>query len=146
MWGKNSNLHILQRYSHLQRTGTRVIGECRTVVQGEDVDLSCRLIETTEDLEQITWQKSTAEETQNHNFMLIYPNGVTKFIALNGLADRVQFIGDPSENLGSIRITAVRLFDEGTFTCIFSVFPSGTYTKEIPLTVLGNSLHHCFYF
>eukprot|EP00063_Salmo_salar_P054789 XP_014029624.1 PREDICTED: nectin-3-like isoform X2 [Salmo salar] len=68
--------------------------------------------------------------------MLIHPNGVTKFIAPNGLAGRVQFIGNPSENLGSIRITAVRLLDEGTFTCIFSVFPSGAYTTEIPLTVL----------
>ncbi|XP_038863037.1 nectin-4-like [Salvelinus namaycush] len=125
-------LLIIQRDTE----STRVIGECRTVVQGEDVDLSCRLIETTEDLEQITWQKSTAEETQNHNFMLIYPNGVTKFIAPNGLADRVQFIGNPSENLGSIRITAVRLLDEGTFTCIFSVFPSGAYNTEILLTVL----------
>uniref|UniRef100_A0A8C8I9U1 Ig-like domain-containing protein n=1 Tax=Oncorhynchus tshawytscha TaxID=74940 RepID=A0A8C8I9U1_ONCTS len=126
-------LLIIQRDTE----STRVIGECRTVVQGEDVDLSCRLIETTEDLEQITWQKSTAEETQNHNFMLINPNGVTTFLASNGLSGRVQFIGNPSENLGSIRITAVRLLDEGTFKCIFSVFPSGTYTTEIPLTVLG---------
>uniref|UniRef100_A0A673XAH5 Ig-like domain-containing protein n=1 Tax=Salmo trutta TaxID=8032 RepID=A0A673XAH5_SALTR len=123
---------------------TQVIGGRRTVVQGEDVDLSCRLIETTEDLEQITWQKSTLEETPNHNFMLIYPNGVTKFIAPNGLSGRVQFIGNPSENLGSIRITpvrntAVRLLDEGNFTCIFSVFPSGAYNTEIPLTVLGKN-------
>ncbi|XP_071210923.1 nectin-3-like [Salvelinus alpinus] len=125
-------LLIIQRDTE----STRVIGGWRTVVQGEDVDLSCRLIETTEDLEQITWQKSTAEETQNHNLMLIYPNGVTKFIAPNGLTDRVQFIGNPSENLGSIRITAVRLLDEGTFTCIFSVFPSGAYNIEILLTVL----------
>ena len=103
------------------------------------MDLSCRLIETTEDLEQITWQKSTWEETQNHNFMLIDPNGVPTFISPNGLTGRVQFIGNPSENLGSIRITAVRLLDEGTFTCIFSVFPSGAYTTEIPLTVLGKN-------
>ncbi|XP_045062578.1 nectin-3 [Coregonus clupeaformis] len=114
----------------------QVIGGRKTVVQGEDVDLSCRLIETTEDLEQITWQKSTLEKTQNHNFLLIYPNGVTNFIAPNGLKGRVQFIGNPSENLGSIRITAVRLLDEGTFTCIFSIFPSGAYNTEIPLTVL----------
>ncbi|XP_055734214.1 nectin-3-like [Salvelinus fontinalis] len=125
-------LLIIQRDTE----STQVIGGWRTVVQGEDVDLYCRLIETTEDLEQITWQKSTAEETQNHNFMLIYPNGVTKFIAANGLSGRVQFIGNPSENLGSIRITAVRLLDEGIFTCIFSVFPSGAYITEIPLTVL----------
>ncbi|XP_041731116.2 nectin-3-like isoform X4 [Coregonus clupeaformis] len=125
-------LLIIQRDTE----STQVIGGSRTVVQGEDVDLSCRLIESTEDLEQITWQKSTLEETQNHNFMLIYPNGVTKFIALNGLTGRVQFIGNPSENLGSIRITAARLLDEGTFTCIFSVFPSGAYYTEIPLTVI----------
>ncbi|CAB1328908.1 unnamed protein product, partial [Coregonus sp. 'balchen'] len=85
----------------------RVIGGRRTVVQGEDVDLSCRLIETTKELKHITWQKG-----------------------------RVQFIGNLSENLGSIRITSVRLLDEGTFTCIFSVFPSGAYNTEIPLTVL----------
>ncbi|CDQ72920.1 unnamed protein product [Oncorhynchus mykiss] len=125
-------LLIIQRDTE----STHVIGGWRTVVQGEDVDLSCRLIETTEDLEQITWQKSTWEETQNHNFMLIDPNGVPTFISPNGLTGRVQFIGNPSENLGSIRITAVRLLDEGTFTCIFSVFPSGAYTTEIPLTVL----------
>ncbi|XP_045563553.1 nectin-3 isoform X2 [Salmo salar] len=125
-------LLIIQRDTE----STQVIGGRRTVVLGEDVDLSCRLIETDEELEQITWQKSTWEETQNHNFMLIHPNGVTKFIAPNGLAGRVQFIGNPSENLGSIRITAVRLLDEGTFTCIFSVFPSGAYNTEIPLTVL----------
>ncbi|XP_055734210.1 nectin-3-like [Salvelinus fontinalis] len=125
-------LLIIQRDTE----STQVIGGWRTVVQGEDVDLYCRLIETTEDLEQITWQKSTAEETQNHNFMLIHPNGGTKFIAPNGLSGRVQFIGNPSENLGSIRITAVRLLDEGTFTCIFSVFPSGAYITEILLTVL----------
>uniref|UniRef100_A0A8C8I3F1 Ig-like domain-containing protein n=1 Tax=Oncorhynchus tshawytscha TaxID=74940 RepID=A0A8C8I3F1_ONCTS len=118
---------------------TRVIGGWRTVLLGEDVDLSCRLIETDEELEQITWQKSTLEETQNHNFMLINPNGVTTFISPNGLTGRVQFIGNPSENLGSIRITAVRLLDEGTFKCIFSVFPSGTYNTEIPLTVLDES-------
>ncbi|XP_031655465.1 nectin-3 isoform X2 [Oncorhynchus kisutch] len=115
---------------------TRVIGGWRTVLLGEDVDLSCRLIETDEELEQITWQKSTLEGTQNHNFMLINPKGVNKFISPNGLTGRVQFIGNPSENLGSIRITAVRLLDEGTFTCIFSVFPSGAYNTEIPLTVL----------
>ncbi|XP_045062394.1 nectin-4-like [Coregonus clupeaformis] len=43
---------------------------------------------------------------------------------------------DTEKNLGSIRITAARLLDEGTFTCIFSVFPSGAYSTEISLTVL----------
>ncbi|XP_045563563.1 nectin-1 [Salmo salar] len=113
---------------------THVIGGRRTVVQGEDVDLSCRLIERTQELKQITFLKSTQDE--KHNLMHIYPNGVTDFVAPNGLKGRVQFIGNPSENLGSIRITSVRLLDEGTFTCIFNVFPSGTYTTEIPLTVL----------
>ncbi|XP_023837005.1 nectin-4 isoform X3 [Salvelinus sp. IW2-2015] len=116
--------------------GIRVIGGSRTVVQGEDVDLSCRLLETDEELEQITWQKKTLEEPENHNFLLIYPNGVTDFISSNGLENRVQFFGNLTENIGSIRITAARLLDEGTFTCVFSVFPSGVYSIEIPLTVL----------
>ena len=119
--------------------GIRVIGGSRTVVQGEDVDLSCRLLETDEELEQITWQKRTLEEPENHNFLLIYPSGVTDFISSNGLENRVQFFGNPAENIGSIRITAARLLDEGTFTCVFSVFPSGVYSIEIPLTVLGKN-------
>ncbi|XP_045062603.1 nectin-3-like isoform X2 [Coregonus clupeaformis] len=125
-------LLIIQRDTE----STQVIGGSRTVVQGEDVDLSCRLIETTKKLKHITWQKSKLVEKHNYFFLLIYPIGYTKFIAPNGLEGRVQFIGNPSENLGSIRITAVRLLDEGTFTCIFSVFPSGAYNTEIPLTVL----------
>ncbi|XP_064873699.1 nectin-1-like isoform X2 [Oncorhynchus nerka] len=116
--------------------GIRVIGGSRTVVQGEDVDLSCRLLETDEELEQITWQKRTLEEPENHNFLLIYPSGVTDFISPNGLENRVQFFGNQTEKIGSIRITAARLLDEGTFTCVFSVFPSGVYSIEIPLTVL----------
>ncbi|XP_045560595.1 nectin-4 isoform X1 [Salmo salar] len=114
----------------------RVIGGSRTVVQGEDVDLSCSLLETDEELEQITWQKRTLEEPENHNFFLIYPNGVTDFISSNGLENRVQFFGNLTENIGSIRIKAARLLDEGNFTCVFSVFPSGVYSIEIPLTVL----------
>ncbi|CAB1328917.1 unnamed protein product, partial [Coregonus sp. 'balchen'] len=120
-------LLIIQRDTE----STQVIGEGRTVVQGEGVDLSCRLIETTKELKHITWQKSTWEEKQKHNCMHF-----TDFDAPHGLTGRVQFIGNPSENLGSIRITAVRLLDEGTFTCIFSVFPSGAYNIEIPLTVV----------
>ncbi|XP_036821027.1 nectin-1-like [Oncorhynchus mykiss] len=123
-------LLIIQRDTE----STQVIGECRTVVQGEDVDLSCRLIERTQELKHITWQKSTQHE--KHNLIHIYPNGVTDFVVSNGLKGRVQLIGNLSEKLGSIRITAVRLLDEGTFTCIFNVFHSGAYTTEISLTVL----------
>ncbi|XP_070979628.1 nectin-3-like [Oncorhynchus clarkii lewisi] len=125
-------LLVIQRSSE----SIRVIGGSRTVVQGKDVDLSCRLLETDEELEQITWQKRTLEEPENHNFLIIYPSGVTDFISSNGLENRVQFFGNPAENIGSIRITAARLLDEGTFTCVFSVFPSGIYSIEIPLTVL----------
>uniref|UniRef100_A0A4W5P1N1 Ig-like domain-containing protein n=1 Tax=Hucho hucho TaxID=62062 RepID=A0A4W5P1N1_9TELE len=120
---------------HRSSESIQVIGGSRTVVQGEDVDLFCSLLETDEELEQITWQKRTLEEPDNHNFLLIYPTGLTDFISSNGLDGRVQFLGNPKENIGSIRITAARLLDEGTFTCVFSVFPSGAYSIEIPLTV-----------
>uniref|UniRef100_A0A4W5NVD8 Ig-like domain-containing protein n=1 Tax=Hucho hucho TaxID=62062 RepID=A0A4W5NVD8_9TELE len=124
---------------HRSSESIQVIGGSRTVVQGEDVDLFCSLLETDEELEQITWQKRTLEEPDNHNFLLIYPTGLTDFISSNGLDGRVQFLGNPKENIGSIRITAARLLDEGTFTCVFSVFPSGAYSIEIPLTVQDTS-------
>ncbi|CDQ68826.1 unnamed protein product [Oncorhynchus mykiss] len=81
-------LLVIQRSSE----SIRVIGGSRTVVQGEDVDLSCRLLETDEELEQITWQKRTLEEPENHNFLLIYPSGVTDFISSNGLEIESSFL------------------------------------------------------
>ncbi|KAJ8013167.1 hypothetical protein DPEC_G00050470 [Dallia pectoralis] len=110
-----------------------VIGGKRTVIQGEDADLYCRLSNTKEEFDQITWQKATKEDPLKHNFFVIRPNGITKNV--NGLVGRAFFIGNTSVNLGSIQIRKVTLLDEGIYTCIFSV-SSGQIQTEIDLTVL----------
>lgn len=99
------------------------------------MDLFCQLIDTDEELTQITWQKKTREKPEQHNFFVIELTGKTQHV--NGLGDRVRFIGSTKENDGSISLSGVSLLDEGTYTCIFTVFPSGPHKTEIPLIVLG---------
>ncbi|KAJ8013163.1 hypothetical protein DPEC_G00050430, partial [Dallia pectoralis] len=111
----------------------KVIGDERTVIQGEDADLYCKLSDPKEEFDQITWQKATKEDPLKHNFLVIRPNGITKDV--NGLKGRAVFIGNTSVNLGSIKIRNVTLLDEGIYTCIFSV-SSGQVQTEMHLTVL----------
>ncbi|KAL0963426.1 hypothetical protein UPYG_G00306290 [Umbra pygmaea] len=111
----------------------QVIGGQSTVIQGADAELFCRLSESNEEFDQITWQKATRENPENHNFFYILPNGISENV--NGLKDRVRFTGNTSEKIGSIRIKAVTLLDEGTYTCIFTV-AIGPIKTEMLLTVL----------
>ncbi|KAL0963428.1 hypothetical protein UPYG_G00306310 [Umbra pygmaea] len=124
-------LLIVQRGWHINTL--QVIGGQSTVTQGADAVLFCRLSEANAEFDQITWQKATRENPENHNFFYILPNGFSENV--NGLEGRVQFTGNTSEKIGSIRIKAVTLLDEGTYTCIFTV-AIGPIKTEIPLTVL----------
>lgn len=106
-----------------------------TVVQGGTVVLPCKLVDTTEDLEQISWQRMTREKPQNENFYTIsLINGPHFF---NGHDNRFEFTGSIEDNNGSLQLSRVRLMDEGTYTCIFALFPSGNHKTGIPLNVLG---------
>ncbi|XP_029937004.1 nectin-3 [Myripristis murdjan] len=111
-----------------------VIGANRTAIQGQNISLLCRLTDTDEELTQISWQKKTREDPVNHNFYIISPLDGPKYV--NGNSDRITFIGSTTENNGSVQLSHVRLLDEGVYTCIFTLFPSGIYKTEIPLTVL----------
>uniref|UniRef100_A0A674BSX1 Ig-like domain-containing protein n=1 Tax=Salmo trutta TaxID=8032 RepID=A0A674BSX1_SALTR len=104
-----------------------------TVTQGQHADLTCELIETDEELIQISWQKSTRGYRANHNFFLITPSYGPSHVKERG--DRVGFIGNTTALVGSIRLGDVSLTDEGVYTCIFTVFPSGPYKAEIHLNV-----------
>nr|XP_023694581.1 nectin-1-like [Paramormyrops kingsleyae] len=48
---------------------------------------------------------------------------------------RAQFIGNLTKKTGSIQLLDVSLQDEGVYTCIFTVFPSGPHQTEIRLNV-----------
>ncbi|XP_045897361.1 nectin-1-like isoform X1 [Micropterus dolomieu] len=112
----------------------QVIGGSATVVQGGTAILPCTLIDTTEPLTQISWQRKTRGKPQNDNFFtIVYSNG-PQFV--NGQDDRFKFIGDVKNNNGSLQLSRVTLIDEGTYTCIFTLFPSGNHKTEISLTLL----------
>uniref|UniRef100_A0A8K9V7B6 Ig-like domain-containing protein n=1 Tax=Oncorhynchus mykiss TaxID=8022 RepID=A0A8K9V7B6_ONCMY len=104
-----------------------------TVTQGQHADLTCELMETNEELIQISWQKSTRGYRANHNFFFITPSQGPSHV--KGRGDRVGFIGNTTALVGSIRLGDVSLTDEGVYTCIFTVFPSGPYKAEIHLNV-----------
>ncbi|XP_054471906.1 nectin-3-like protein isoform X2 [Anoplopoma fimbria] len=108
----------------------QVIGGNMTVVHGGTTILPCKLIDTTEPITQISWRK----EPQNDNFFTILPPNEAKFV--NGRDDRFEFIGNFGDNNGSLRLSNVKLTDEATFTCIFTLFPSGNVHTAIPLNLL----------
>ncbi|XP_048848743.1 hemicentin-1-like isoform X2 [Brienomyrus brachyistius] len=126
-----SALSLLSFYTW--KTSIRVVNGPVSVTEGGSANLSCRLTETDEDLQQVTWRKRTREIPQNHNFLVILPPRDVRHI--NGLVNRVRFIGNLSMKTGSIQISNVSLQDEGVYTCIFTVFPSGPHQIETQLTV-----------
>ncbi|XP_033473445.1 nectin-4 isoform X5 [Epinephelus lanceolatus] len=114
--------------------GLKVIGGNITVVQGETAILPCKLVDTAEPLTQISWQKMTRGKPQNDNFYTILAKNGPQFV--NGHDDRFAFVGNFSENDGSLELSNTTLMDEGTYTCIFTLFPSGNHKTEIPLNLL----------
>lgn len=109
------------------------------MVQGGTIVLPCKLTDTTESLTQISWQRKTREKLQNDDFFTIMSDG-PQFV--NGHDKRFEFIGSFDDKNGSLQLADITLLDEGIYTCIFTLFPSGNYKTEIPLNVLGK-LKHC---
>lgn len=105
------------------------------VLEGDDAQLFCQLLNTAEPLTSITWQRRTKEKPTNTDFFIIASDGKEEH--KNGLGDRVKFTGNILDRIGSVLLRSVTARDEGIYTCIFSLFPSGPDEKEIRLTVLS---------
>uniref|UniRef100_A0A7N6BU32 Ig-like domain-containing protein n=1 Tax=Anabas testudineus TaxID=64144 RepID=A0A7N6BU32_ANATE len=114
-------------------TALQVIGGNATVVQGETAILPCKLTDATELLTQISWQRMTRGKPVNDNFFTV-TSSETQYI--NGKDRRFKFIGNFDAHNGSLRLSDVTLLDEGSYSCIFTLFPSGNHRTEIPLNVL----------
>ncbi|XP_019118687.2 poliovirus receptor isoform X1 [Larimichthys crocea] len=112
----------------------QVIGGDKTVVEKGTVVLPCRIIDNKETLTQISWQRKTRGKPQNDNFLTILDTNEAKY--LNGKDQRFKFIGDINEGNGSLQLSNVTLKDEGTYTCVVTLFPSGNHPAVITLNLL----------
>lgn len=101
------------------------------MVQGGTAILPCKLIDTTEPLSQISWRK----KPQTENFYIILLKTGPKHV--NGYDPRFEFIGNFSDKNGSMQLSDVKLTDEGTYECIFALFPSGNVQTDVLLNLLG---------
>ncbi|XP_041115299.1 nectin-1-like isoform X2 [Polyodon spathula] len=122
-------LQLLLQFQH-EVTGIKVEDGDVNVTMGEDAVLQCRLTGTSETVTQITWQRKTNAHEDNFLTYAI-ENGVTP---LNEFGRRVKFIGDGVMK-ADIMLPKTILSDEGGYICIFTVFPSGSYSTDIQLTV-----------
>uniref|UniRef100_A0A3Q3M1L9 Ig-like domain-containing protein n=1 Tax=Labrus bergylta TaxID=56723 RepID=A0A3Q3M1L9_9LABR len=117
-----------------------VIGGRTTMVQGGAAVLHCKLIGTTETLTQISWRRLTRGKPRTDNFYTISSDGPNY---INGHDDRFRFIGSFTDKNGTLQLSNVTLMDEGTYTCVFTLFPSGIHETAIPLKVHGSKDDLC---
>lgn len=127
------NLH--ETFSLLYFSAVTVVGSDVTVVHGEQGVLTCNVIDTTERVTQVTWERQTKGHPQKSDFVAITSQGGLNVI--NGDGDRVKFVGNIDDKTGSLELSNITLMDEGIYTCAFILFPSGLHRKKMALFVVG---------
>ncbi|CAK6980793.1 OX-2 membrane glycoprotein-like, partial [Scomber scombrus] len=103
---------------------TDVIQTQQTVMVkvGEDVHLSCQLMQT-KDVLQVTWQKDFPEGKKN----LCSYNKYFGQTVNDGFQGKVEFKDAGLKNC-SIVIRKVMEQDEGCYLCLFNTYPDGSLT------------------
>ncbi|XP_009989555.1 PREDICTED: OX-2 membrane glycoprotein-like, partial [Tauraco erythrolophus] len=105
--------------------------EHRKVKVGDNVTLSCVLTEPG-DVLQVTWQKDSEESHDN----------IATYSTIKGLKihkpyqDRMNFTSLVL-NETSITFWDTRMDDSGCYTCLFNVYPLGSFSGRICLSVFG---------
>ncbi|XP_051782176.1 nectin-3-like isoform X1 [Erpetoichthys calabaricus] len=112
------------------KSRTRVVSEPVSVKSGKNVTINCKLVDTSEVIQQISLQKYTSGKWEN--FFVISQDGAGK--ALNEFGKRFSFIGKEQRH-ASILLQKTSLLDDGEYKCIFTIFPSGTFEDVFRITV-----------
>ncbi|XP_067890246.1 nectin-3-like isoform X2 [Heterodontus francisci] len=98
---------------------------------GDNALLPCT-IDTEQVIAQVMWQQKRDEQRRNF-FTAVFTNG--KEIKYDDIFDgRMTYFGKEGKN-ASIYLKNITLRDEGTYTCIFTLFPDGPVEEEIQLIV-----------
>ncbi|KAF6715388.1 Poliovirus receptor-like [Oryzias melastigma] len=101
---------------------------------GDETILLCEISGTSDRLSQITWQRTIKGKAPDDVFLTIQPRIGPKYS--NGEDLRFQFIGNFDKKNGTLKFSNVTLKDEGSYTCIFSLFPSGKQSRTSQLVTL----------
>uniref|UniRef100_A0A3P8VZW5 Nectin-4-like n=1 Tax=Cynoglossus semilaevis TaxID=244447 RepID=A0A3P8VZW5_CYNSE len=116
-----------------QTHANRVTGGDQVVLQGGSATFPCQLAATTDTITQITWDRMTKENPNGKGFYVIQANnGGYNYKILD---NRFTFIGNLKGHNGSLTIANATLMDEGNYTCIFTLYPSGSFQTQMSLEV-----------
>lgn len=109
---------------------------------GSDITIRCKIadIDKRLDMTQITWQRRTGMFPAKDNFLTVAPRERATYVPSGERnweeeRDRVKFIGDFHKFDASLLIRNARAKDSGTYTCIFTLFPSGNQNVNIEVRV-----------
>ncbi|KAL2081037.1 hypothetical protein ACEWY4_022890 [Coilia grayii] len=110
-----------------------IVDDHSTVTVGGEIDLTCKLVDFNDKIIQIDWiKKRRGTESKIYT---ILRNGTTVPENVNGLKERLKFIGNATAGVGSIHLEDAKLKDEAVYKCRFILFRSGDIHKEFQLQV-----------
>lgn len=110
-------------------------GYSNKTLTGSDITIRCRVVDNNDALTQITWQMRTRASPRLENVMTITATGAQYVSDLREGQKRMTYIGKFDKGTGDLRIRDARVNDSGTYTCIFTLFPSGNHKIDIAVTV-----------